>query len=98
MPRVNPTSPLPDPYHGVFAAARGQDGHLELRPHPAPPASLPDPRTGRALKIATVEANGPAICPVCAGRAHGGYISFVADLRLVYACPACRQLVWLHGA
>ncbi len=25
-------------------------------------------------------------------------VSFVQDLRLVYACPSCKQLVWLPGA
>jgi hypothetical protein len=29
---------------------------------------------------------------------HGGYVSFDGDLRMVYACPKCRQLVWLQGA
>jgi len=50
------------------------------------------------LKIATVEVSGTAICPSCESRASGGFISFVADLRMVYACPECEQLVWLHGA
>jgi hypothetical protein len=50
------------------------------------------------LKIATVEESRTAICPSCAIKAQGGYISFEADLRMVYACPVCQQLVWLHGA
>jgi hypothetical protein len=24
-------------------------------------------------------------------------VSFVADLRMAYACPECRELVWLAG-
>ena len=88
----------PDPYHGVFASSVGGDGGRRLRRHPAPPATLPDPRTGRALKIATVEESRTAICPSCTIKAQGGYISFEADLRMVYACPVCQQLVWLHGA
>lgn len=87
-----------DPYHGVFAASLTREGRRQLHRHPEAPASLPDPRTGRALKIATVEVSGTAICPACATRAPGGFISFVADLRMVYACPECEQLVWLHGA
>lgn len=86
-----------DPYHGIFASSVTQDGGRRLRRHPASPTTLPDPRTGRALKIATVEDSRTAICPSCAGRAQGGFISFEADLRMVYACPVCQQLVWLHG-
>lgn len=86
-----------DPYYGVFASCIGRDGGRELRRQPESPATLPDPRTGRALKIATVEASRTAICPSCATRAAGGFISFEADLRMVYACPVCQQLVWLHG-
>jgi hypothetical protein len=87
-----------DPYHGVFALSIGGDGGGKLRRHPESPTTLPDPHTGRALKIATVEESRSAICPSCASRASGGFISFEADLRMVYACPACQQLVWLHGA
>ena len=87
-----------DPYHGVFASSNTGDGGRRLHRHPEPPATLPDPRTGRALKIATVEESRASICPSCAGRAQGGFISFEADLRMVYACPVCQQLVWLHGA
>jgi hypothetical protein len=86
-----------DPYYGVFASCIGRDGARELRRHPESPSTLPDPRTGRALKIATVEGSRTAICPSCASRAQGGFISFETDLRMVYACPACQQLVWLHG-
>jgi hypothetical protein len=82
-----------DPYYGVFVT-RG----ASLDRHPQPPASLPDPGTGHALKIATVDVGGPAICPACESRGKGGFISFIADPRLVYACPACRKLVWIHGA
>jgi hypothetical protein len=87
-----------DPYHGVFAFVVGGDGGHRLYRHPEPPTAIPDPRTGRALKIATVEESRAAICPSCATRAQGGFISFEADLRMVYACPVCQQLVWLHGA
>jgi hypothetical protein len=87
-----------DPYHGVFAFTTNQEGRRQLLRHPEQPATLPDPRTGRALKIATVEVSRNSICPACAGHAPGGFISFEADLRMVYACPECQKLVWLHGA
>jgi hypothetical protein len=86
-----------DPYCGVFASTLTADGRRQLRLHPDAPETLPDPRTGRALRIAAVEV-GPSICPSCDGRAGGGYISFVADLRFVYACPECQQMIWLHGS
>jgi hypothetical protein len=28
----------------------------------------------------------------------GGFVSFDGDLRMAYACPECRQFVWLTGA
>ena len=86
-----------DPYHGIFSSHLTHEGRRRLLRHPEPPPSLPDPRTGRALKIATVEISGSAICPSCRERAPGGFISFVADLRMVYACPECQRLVWLHS-
>lgn len=84
--------PSGDAFHGLFAR-RG----TSLIPHPDRPATLPDPNTGVDLRIATVESGG-AICPSCTQRADGGFISFVADMRLVFACPLCSQLVWLKGA
>lgn len=68
-----------------------------LARHPAAPPTLPDPKTGRALRIATVEISG-AICPACERRGKGGFVSFVADLRMVFACPHCFDLVWIEGA
>ena len=85
-----------DPFHGVFTQdAPGAGGRLSR--HPQAPHSLPDPATGRDLRIATVELSG-AICPACQKRADGGFVSFVSDLRLVFACPHCRDLVWINGA
>jgi hypothetical protein len=81
-----------DAFHGIFT--RTADC---LSRHPQPPSFLPDPRTGRDLRIATVEIAG-AICPSCTRRAQGGFVSFVADLRLVFACPHCCQMVWINGA
>jgi hypothetical protein len=59
---------------------------------------IPCPTTGRPLRVATVEADTAAICPACQIQGHGGYVSFDADMRMAYACPQCRQLVWLMGA
>ena len=85
-------------FGGVFVHARSE-GRARLARHPSAPQSLPDPRTGRALRIATVEIAGAgAICPSCEERSEGGFVSFVADLRMVYACPQCEALVWMRGA
>jgi hypothetical protein len=83
-----------DPYHGVFTH---ESSGPRLLMHPAAPATLPDPLTGRQLRIATVEVSG-AICPACSQRGQGGFVSFVSDLRVVFACPHCRGLVWIEGA
>jgi hypothetical protein len=93
MPELRRT----DPYYGVFQHSLS-DGQARLKRHPAPPPTLPDPRTGRALRIATVEVSG-AICPACERHAaERGFVSFEADLRMVYACPHCCDLVWINGA
>jgi hypothetical protein len=81
-----------DAFHGLFTRSADR-----LSRHPRPASSLPDPSTGRELRIATIEVAG-AICPSCTRRAEGGFVSFVADLRLVFACPQCCQLVWIKGA
>lgn len=86
----------PDPFHGLFTHhLSGPAAHLG-RPA-VRPSTLPDPKTGRPLRVATVELSG-AICPSCQQHAAGGFVSFEADLRLVFACPHCRNLVWLNGA
>ena len=59
---------------------------------------MPCPTTGRLLRVATLEAATAAICPSCTNRGAGGFVSFVADLRMAYACPLCCQLIWLAGA
>jgi hypothetical protein len=86
-----------DLYHGLFLWQSAADGPPRLtRPAPAP-TEVPDPVTGRLLRIATVETSDQTICPLCAQHGVGGFVSFVADLRLAYACPQCRELVWLPG-
>jgi hypothetical protein len=87
-----------DLYHGLFRWERPSDGQPQLSTHAEAPASIPDPHSGRLLRIATKDARARAICPACATTGHGGFVSFVQDLRLAYACPSCEQLVWLNGA
>jgi hypothetical protein len=87
-----------DLYHGLFIWQSLGDGRARVARHAAPPLAIPCPDTGRHLKVATLQASTHAICPSCGRTADGGFVSFVADLRVAYACPACRELVWLNGA
>jgi hypothetical protein len=89
--------PQADSYHGVFVRHTDPDGRARLARPESRPAVLPCPTTGRPLRIATVDANVEAICPACATHGHGGFVSFEGDLRMAYACPQCRGLVWLAG-
>jgi hypothetical protein len=86
-----------DLYHGLFQWEQISDGAPQLTRHIHAPASIPDP-AGRLLLIATLDAAARAICPACATTGVGGFVSFVQDLRLAYACPSCKTLVWLTGA
>jgi hypothetical protein len=85
-------------YHGLFRRDESGTGRARIVRDAGAPASIPCPTTGRQLRIATVEADAIAICPSCETHGHGGYVSFDGDLRMAYACPQCRQLVWLQGA
>ena len=87
----------PSLYHGLFVLERADDGQRHVSRHPGAPVTIPDPH-GRMLRVATLDARTPAICPSCATSGRGGFVSFVQDLRLAYACPSCEQLVWLTGA
>jgi hypothetical protein len=87
----------PSLYHGLFRWEGGTGRPRVIRDHGGP-TTVPCPTTGRQLRVATVEANAVAICPSCAAHGDGGYVSFDGDLRMAYACPQCRQLVWLQGA
>ena len=87
-----------DLYHGLFRWHTGGDGRPRVSRHAARPASIPCPTTGRPLHVSTLDAGAMAICPDCANHGQGGFVSFVSDLRMAYACPECRQLVWLQGA
>src|SRR5262245_29431793 len=87
-----------DLYHGLFRWELQGTGEPQLSHRSDAPASIPDPQSGRLLRIATVDARARAICPACLVTGAGGFVSFVQDLRLAYACPNCRELVWLPGA
>ncbi|HQZ40190.1 MAG TPA: hypothetical protein PLH72_14230 [Vicinamibacterales bacterium] len=93
-----PTSSHTDRFFGLFVPETTNAGLPSLVRREALPASIPDPGTGQPLRIATVDSPARAICPSCASTGEGGFVSFVGDLRLAYACPACLQMVWLPGA
>ena len=84
-------------YHGLFSWDGGGDRPRVVRDLTGP-STIPCPTTGRQLRVATVDTNTTAICPSCATHGEGGYVSFDGDLRMAYACPQCRQFVWLQGA
>jgi hypothetical protein len=86
-----------DLYHGLFHWHPG-DGDPHVTRRAAAPRSVPCPTTGRQLRVATIDAEASAICPSCSGAGRGGFVTFEGDLRMAYACPQCRQLVWVAGA
>ena len=86
-----------DLYHGLFRWHAGPDGQPSLSQHEGRPSEIPCPATGRALRVATLDARTRAICPRCGAGGFGGFVSFEGDLRMAYACPACRELVWVAG-
>jgi hypothetical protein len=87
-----------DLFHGLFVWHRGDEGAGTLARHSDAPRVVPDPHTGRPLKVASVELSDRAVCPACTQLGVGGYVSFESDLRLAFACPSCRKLVWIAGA
>lgn len=91
-------TPITDLFHGLFELRAGAQGRPQLASAAAGPGSIPDPQTGRPLKVASVELSDRGVCPSCTQLGAGGYVSFVSDLRLAFACPSCRKLVWLAGA
>jgi hypothetical protein len=84
-----------DAFHGLFEILPGS---LKLVSRTSRPGAIPDPQTGRPLRVATVELSDRGVCPSCTQLGSGGYVSFVSDLRLAFACPSCRKLVWMTGA
>ena len=85
-------------YHGLFRRDAGPDGDPRVVREETSASTVPCPNTGRQLRVATVDVDTAAICPSCERHGNGGFISFVGDLRMAYACPLCCQLVWLAGA
>jgi hypothetical protein len=97
------SGPGGDLFHGLFDwhSQQGSTARRLVVRRTAPgeaPRTIPCPDTGRPLRVANVEVSDRAVCPACTQLGAGGYVSFVADLRLVFACPSCRKLVWIAGA
>src|SRR5689334_12049134 len=82
-------------YHGLFDWHAGANGQAHLSRGASRPSAVPCPTTGRLLRVSTIDADAVAICPSCSSHGRGGFVSFEGDLRMAYACPACRRLVWL---
>src|SRR5215468_3965784 len=88
-----------DLFHGLFVWQRiGGSGPGRLARHENAPGAVPDPTTGHPLQVASVEVTERGVCPACTQLGAGGYVSFESDLRLAFACPSCRKLVWVAGA
>jgi len=95
-------APVNDLFHGLFEwhpqPGTTASARLVVSPTASSPRTVPCPDTGRPLRVATVEVSDRAVCPACAQLGAGGYVSFVSDLRLAFACPGCRKLIWIAGA
>jgi hypothetical protein len=90
---------MTDSFFGLFEVDRNAARRLIVRPQDKSlPRTVPCPQTGRPLRVASVEVSDRGVCPACTQLGAGGYVSFVADLRLAFACPSCRKLVWIAGA
>jgi hypothetical protein len=89
---------MPDQFFGLFEWQTQSQGAPRFRSNPTRPRSIPCPDTGRPLQVADVEVSDRAVCPACTQLGAGGYVTFVSDLRLAFACPSCRKLVWIAGA
>ena len=87
-----------DLFHGLFILHHADNGPGRLARHAAAPRVVPDPHTGHPLKVAALELSERAVCPACTQLGAGGYVSFESDMRLAFACPSCRKLVWMAGA
>ena len=89
-----------DQFFGLFELSthKGRAAALVIRQSDQQGRSVPCPDTGRPLRVASVEVSDRGICPACTQLGAGGYVSFVGDLRLAFACPSCRKFVWIAGA
>jgi hypothetical protein len=91
----------PDGFFGLFewrSSGAARTFRVREATDKTTPRTIPDPQTGRPLRVASVEVSDRGVCPACAQLGSGGYVSFVSDLRLAFACPSCRKLVWIAGA
>ena len=91
-------TPTTDLFFGLFELRATGHGKPILTSTGRAPHAVPDPHTGRPLKVASVEVSSSSVCPACTQLGSGGYIAFESDLRLAFACPSCRKLVWIAGA
>ncbi|HEX5109369.1 MAG TPA: hypothetical protein VFV95_13020 [Vicinamibacterales bacterium] len=85
-------------FFGLFELRPQADGAPGLASAASAPRTIPDPQTGRPLKVASIEVSERSVCPACTQFGAGGYVSFVSDLRLAFACPSCLTLIWIAGA
>jgi hypothetical protein len=88
-------------FHSLFEWQVQPDGaaqKLVVRKQMTARRSVPCPETGRLLTVASVEVSQSSVCPACTQLGAGGYVSFVGDLRLAFACPSCCKLIWIAGA
>ena len=92
------TRPVTHLFHGLFVWYPQPLGAGGLASNATRPAAIPDSQTGRLLRVASVELSDRGVCPACTQLGAGGYVTFVSDLRLAFACPSCRKLVWIAGA
>jgi hypothetical protein len=88
---------MSDQFFGLFEWQQAP-GARRLMSSASAPRAIPCPDTGRPLKVASLEVSDRGICPACTQLGSGGYVTFVSDLRLAFACPSCRKLVWIAGA
>ena len=84
-------------FFGLFELLPQAHGAPRLASAAAAPRTIPDPQTGRPLKVAAVELSDRGVCPSCTQSGAGGYVSFVSDLRLAFACPSCLKLTWVNA-
>jgi len=87
-----------DSFYGLFELQHHLHDKPTLASAQTRPRTIPDPQTGRPLAVASVEISERGVCPACTQLGAGGYVSFVSDLRLAFACPSCLKLVWMAGA
>jgi len=85
-------------FYGLFDLLPQPHGRARLASNAEAPRAIPDPQTGHPLKVASLELSDHSVCPACTTLGSGGYVSFEADLRMAFACPTCRTLVWVAGA